>query len=108
MIAREWKARCPLAHKQGFINHLYQTGVKETSETVGFQGAQILTRDLEFSVEITLISYWENLEQITAFAGDDISIARLYPEDDKYELDPDHFVTHYQVVESRWVGETKS
>ncbi|KXF81574.1 antibiotic biosynthesis monooxygenase family protein [Enterovibrio coralii] len=103
MIAREWKARCPKQHEQGFIDYLYETGVKETSETEGFLGAQIFNRDLDGNAEITLISYWKTLECIKAFAGEDIGIAKLYPEDDKYELDPDRHVSHYKVVENRWV-----
>ncbi|WP_325895079.1 antibiotic biosynthesis monooxygenase family protein [Grimontia sp. NTOU-MAR1] len=101
MIAREWKVRCPRYHEEGFISYLYETGVKETSETEGFQGAQIFKRDIDGKSEITLISYWKDLECIKAFAGEDIGIARLYPEDEKYELKPDFHVSHYEVVESR-------
>lgn len=102
MIAREWKATCPQKHKEGFISYLYETGIKDTSTTDGFLGAQIFTRDLVLEVEITLITYWQSLEQIKAFAGDDISVAKLYPEDDKYELKPDTEVIHYQVNENSW------
>lgn len=77
--------------------------MKDTSNTKGFKGAQILSRDLGKSVEITLVSFWDNIESIKKFAGEDISKARLYPEDYKYELDPDEFVNHYQVVESKWL-----
>ncbi|MCG8551952.1 MAG: hypothetical protein MI799_16255 [Desulfobacterales bacterium] len=104
MFAREWKAKCPSHHKEGFIKYLYQTGVKETSETKGFKGAQIFSRDVsDDNVEITLISYWDTLESIKAFAGENIGIAKLYPEDAVYELEPDDFVTHYEVVENMWV-----
>ncbi len=104
MFAREWKARTPYKHKDGFINYLYETGIKDTSSTKGFKGSQILTRDLEDKVEIILITYWDSLESIKAFAGEDIGIARLYPEDEKYELEPDTFVLHYEVVESSFIN----
>jgi heme-degrading monooxygenase HmoA len=100
MFAREWKSRCPLKHKEGFIKYLYETGVKDTSATKGYKGSQILTRDLEDKVEIILISYWDTLDSIKAFAGEDIGVAKLYPEDEKYELDPDTFVLHYEVIEN--------
>jgi heme-degrading monooxygenase HmoA len=103
MFAREWKARCPLHQKEGFIKYLYQTGIKDTSTTSGFRGAQIFIREFGGGNEITLISYWDCLDSIKAFAGDDIGLARLYPEDDKYELEPDDFVTHYEVVENKWL-----
>ncbi|TBR41614.1 antibiotic biosynthesis monooxygenase [Marinomonas agarivorans] len=102
MIAREWKARLPLAEKDGFLNYLDETGVKETSSTPGFRGAQVLVRDLDSKAEVTLITYWSNLEVIKAFSGKNISKAKLYPEDEKYKLEPDTFVNHYEVVENVW------
>jgi len=53
-------------------------------------------------VEITLIIYWNSINSIKDFAGDDISLARLYPENYRYELDSDDFVLHYKVVENIW------
>ena len=103
MFAREWKARCPMHQKEGFIEYLRQTGVKDTSATVGFKGAQVFTRALAEGIEVTLITYWDSLDSIKAYSGDDIGVARLYPDDSKYELDPDEFVTHYEVVESLWL-----
>ena len=100
MIAREWKARCPNKHKDGFVSYLYDTGIKDASETIGFKAAQIFVRDIDNNIEITLITYWDSLQSIKAFSGDDIAVAKLYPEDEKYELDPDGFVLHYQVVEN--------
>jgi len=102
MYCREWKARCPKNKEKSFIKYLYQTGVKDTSETPGFKGAQILSRDIGNKIEITLNSYWESLESIKVFAGENIHVAKLYPEDSKYELEPDTFVNHYQVIENQW------
>lgn len=103
MIAREWRATCPKEHEKGFIAYLYETGIKDTAATKGFLGAQILNRDLAGDVEITLLTYWENMECIKAFAGEDINVARLYPEDDKYKLKPNHHVNHYEVCENMWL-----
>ncbi|PMR76543.1 antibiotic biosynthesis monooxygenase [Billgrantia endophytica] len=103
MHAREWKCRCPLEHRDAFIDYLYETGVRETSETSGFQGAQIFTRDVEGMAEITLITYWDALSSIEAFAGVDISKAKLYPEDGKYQLQPELTVQHYAVIEYSFV-----
>ncbi len=102
MIAREWKARCPQHQKKGFIEYLYNTGIKESAKTDGYQGAQIFAREFNDQVEITLITYWESMNSIKSFAGDDISLARLYPEDYRYELEPDNFVLHYEVVKNIW------
>jgi heme-degrading monooxygenase HmoA len=99
MIAREWKCRVPENHSEGFTAYLHDTGIRDSSETPGFLGAQIFRRLLPDKVELTLITYWDKLESIKAFAGNDIEKARLYPEDGVYELEPDVFVRHYEVVE---------
>ncbi|HAS6195043.1 TPA: antibiotic biosynthesis monooxygenase, partial [Vibrio vulnificus] len=51
----------------------------------------------------TLLTYWEDLDCIKSFAGEDISIAKLYPEDEKYKLNPDLHVSHYEVRENMWL-----
>ena len=61
-------------------------------------------REVEQGSEVTLITFWESLESIEAFAGKAIGKAKLYPEDDKYEIVPDLVVRHYEVVEQH-IGE---
>ncbi len=107
MIAREWKCRVPEAHNEGFTGYLYQTGIKDSSATPGFLGAQILRRSLAAEIELALITYRANLESIKAFAGNDISQARLYPEDEVYELEPDLSVQHYEVIEHQFSAEQR-
>lgn len=103
MIAREWKARLPIEEKEGFLQYLHRTGVQETSSTSGFKGAQVLVNTVGTKVEVRLITYWESLASIEVFAGKDITKAKLYPEDYKYKLEPDDFVTHYEVAENTWL-----
>ena len=98
MIAREWKCRVPEVHSEGFTDYLHETGIKDSSAIPGFQGAQILRRHVADKVELTLVTYWDELDSVKAFAGEDISRARLYPEDAVYELEPDLAVQHYEVV----------
>jgi hypothetical protein len=42
------------------------------------------------------------LSFIEAFAGDDIGKAKLYPEDYKYEIEPELTVQYYEVLEHRF------
>ena len=105
MIAREWKCRVPEAHCDGFTGYLYETGIRDSSATSGFLGAQILRRPFSGKIELTLVTYRDNLESIKAFAGQDISQARLYPEDEVYELEPDLLVNHYEVIEHQFSPE---
>jgi hypothetical protein len=58
-------------------------------------------------VELTLITYWDKMESIKAFAGNDISRVRLYPEDAVYEPEPDLSVQHYEVIEHQFSPEQR-
>jgi heme-degrading monooxygenase HmoA len=51
--------------------------------------------------EFVMISLWSSEEAIRAFAGDDISIAVFYPEDDRYLIERELTATHYEVVDRR-------
>ncbi len=99
MIARAWKCICPFHQREGFLAYLNETGVKDVSAIPGFLGAQILERTLDDAVEMTLISYWESEDAIRKFAGEEIDVARLYPDDARYEIVADQHVTHYKIVE---------
>lgn len=108
MIAREWKARLPANQKEEFLSYLDKTGVQDSAATEGFKGAQVLVRHLSDQVEVTLITYWDNLEVIESFAGENIGMARLYPDDEKYQLEPNRFVSHYEVAASVWPQTVKA
>jgi len=44
------------------------------------------------------VSFWESLEVIKAFAGSDPERARYYPEDERFLLDFEPNVEHYEVL----------
>ena len=75
------------------------TGMAEYRQTPGNRGAHMLTRDLDGGrTEIVTLSFWESRDAIHGFAGDDIEQAVFYPEDDRYLVDRETTVTHYEVA----------
>jgi len=98
MYVREWKCICPLETREGFIDYLHQTGVKDTQEIDQCQGFQILQRELEQQVEITLLTYWHSFSAMKLYAGDNLYKAVLYPQDDRYRIESDLEVKIYQQV----------
>ena len=59
----------------------------------------MLVRRHDGRADFTLISYWESMEHVKAFAGDDPEVAVFYPEDDDFLIDRETTVTHHEVVE---------
>ena len=73
-------------------------GIAGYRATPGNQGAQLLTRDLgDGRTEIVTLSWWDSLDSVRAFAGDDVDVARYYPEDDEYLTDREATVSHFVV-----------
>ena len=47
--------------------------------------------------EVVTLSFWTSLDAVRAFAGDDVSAAVFYPEDDRFLVDRERTVTHHEV-----------
>ena len=61
--------------------------------------------DLAFWTEIVLISLWESMAAVRAFAGENPERSVYYPEDDQYLLEMEPLVRHYEVAEQLLPGD---
>ena len=98
MIARTWIGRTKAKDAEAYAKVVLETGIVDLKATPGNRGALLLRRTDEKEAEFVLISLWDSLESIEAFAGDDIDKARYYPEDDPFLLQKAEKVVHYDVV----------
>ena len=48
--------------------------------------------------EFITYSLWDSLDAIRGFAGDDIEAAVYYPEDERFLIEQDDRVKHYEIV----------
>ena len=78
--------------------YLRGTGLADYVKTPGNHGVSMLVRRHDGRADFTLISYWESMEHVKAFAGDDPEVAVFYPEDDDFLIDRETTVTHHDVV----------
>ena len=63
-----------------YVEIVERTGMAGYRKTPGNVDAQIVTRDLgDGRTELLTFSWWEGLDRIRAFAGDDIETAKYYP-----------------------------
>ena len=101
MILRRWRSRIRTADRAEYAAYIAATGGSDYSATPGNLGFQMLFRDLDDgSSEVTTLSWWRTLGDIAAFAGNDITVARYYPEDDRFLLERPERVEHHEIVES--------
>jgi heme-degrading monooxygenase HmoA len=100
MIARIWHGVVSSDKSDEYVEYLNQTGVPDLRATPGNKEVKVHRRKEEDLVHFLLISYWDSLDSIAAFAGSDIDKARYYPRDREYLLELEPGVLHYEVLES--------
>ncbi len=100
MIARVWRGMVRAEDADDYAAYVQQTGIEGYLQTPGNQGAWLLRRADGDRVEIVTLSFWDSAGAIEAFAGEDISRAVYYPEDERYLLERDPAVLHYQVPDA--------
>ena len=71
--------------------------IPDYKSTEGFVKLTFLRRRDEDFAYFELITFWQNMEVIKNFAGDDYDKAKYYPEDKKYLIDFPEEVTHFEV-----------
>ncbi|MGZ4788230.1 MAG: antibiotic biosynthesis monooxygenase family protein [Terriglobales bacterium] len=64
----------------------------------GFQGAHLLRRNAGEEVEFVTLCYFDNLDSVRAFAGDDYTVAVVPPEARKLLNRFDQTSEHYETV----------
>ncbi|MGZ4549613.1 MAG: antibiotic biosynthesis monooxygenase family protein [Blastococcus sp.] len=99
MIARIWRGWVRTEDREAYVEYIERTGIAEYRDTPGNQGAWMLARDLgDDRTEIVTFSFWSSRDAIRGFAGDDIEQAVFYPEDDRFLVERETTVTHFEVV----------
>jgi heme-degrading monooxygenase HmoA len=98
MVARTWRGWTNAADIDRYAEYVRETGVEGLAETEGNLGVYVFTRSDGERAEIVVTSLWDSLDAIRAFAGDEISRAVFYPEDDEFLVDREWTCIHYDVA----------
>jgi heme-degrading monooxygenase HmoA len=97
MIARIWRGKVRAQDADEYAAYVQETGIKRYKQTPGNRGAWLMRRVDGGRAEIITLSFWDSLEAIEGFAGADAERAVFYPEDDRFLIERDVRVTHYEV-----------
>jgi len=100
MIARIWKGWTKSSDADRYLDYVLETGAKEYRTTAGNRGAYILRRQLGDRTEFLTLSFWDSMEAVKRFAGQDAERAVFYPEDDKFLIDRERTVTHFELIDA--------
>ena len=91
-ILREWRALVRRELAGEYADYVRRTGLAAYRSTPGNIWAAVAIREVNAqSSEIVTLSLWRSFE-----AGNDVSRARYFPEDDRYLLSKPEAVLHYE------------
>jgi heme-degrading monooxygenase HmoA len=97
VIARVWRGATAVADEDAYADYIERSGMESARALPGNLGAYALHRPDGDRAEFVTVILWDSPDSIRAFAGDEIERAVFFPEDDRYLVDRDLTVTHYDV-----------
>ncbi len=98
MIARSWHGRVPAEKGEAYYAYLNRTGLRDFRATPGNLGVLVERWTEGGETHYLLTSFWDSVEAIKRFAGEDHAVARYYPEDDAFLLEREPLVRHAEVL----------
>ncbi len=100
MIARIWHGVTMAAQADEYVEYLKQTGLPDYAATEGNRGVYLLRKIDGDQAHFLTLTFWDSVEAIQKFAGDNVEKAKYYPDDAQFLLELEPFVQHYEVLHS--------
>jgi heme-degrading monooxygenase HmoA len=110
MISRHWKGIARPGQEDAYVHHLMTDTFPLLRRLPGFVRASILQRRVAAGTEFQIVTVWESIESIKAFAGDQVETAVVPEEVQRLMVSYEGEVAHYEirdVVESRGIIDGK-
>ena len=98
MIVRMWHGTVPTPKAGAYREFLKARAIPDYQSVEGNISVHILERSEGAITHFVTLTFWEDMESIKAFAGEDVSAAKYYPEDQDFLLEFEPKVVHYELV----------
>ena len=99
MIMRIWRGITAKEQADAYLEHLRQTALPALKGCTGLRGAWVLRRLQGEQCEFQVLTLWDSMQALQAYAGKQPERAVYYDEDDKYLLDMEPLVRLYEVAD---------
>jgi heme-degrading monooxygenase HmoA len=100
MISRHWKGVAKPGQAEAYVRHLTSETFPSLARIPGFIRASILKRNLETGTEFQIVTVWESLDAIKAFAGREPDVAVVPTIVRAMMSSYDQRVVHYEIIEN--------
>ena len=96
-ILRMWTGTTRTGDADHYEKYLVETGLRGYTNTPGNLSAYFTRRERGGVTEFCLVTIWQDETALRTFAGDQLERAVFYPEDDRYLVDRDLTVAHFDI-----------
>ena len=93
-----WHGRVPSTKAPAYCEFTKGRAIPDYRSVPGNISVHILERAEGDVTHFITLTFWESLDAIRGFAGDDVEKAKYYPEDADFLLEYEPRVVHYEVV----------
>lgn len=100
MVTRIWKGRTSRERADDYGDFLKRTAYLDYGRVEGNRGWLLLRQDREEDVEFAFVSFWDSMESLRTYAGDDVEKPKYYAQDRAALLELPERVDHYETVDT--------
>ncbi len=97
MIVRTWHGRTTLSDADAYEAFMVERAAPDYGSVKGLKQLFFTRRDEGDIAHFLLITVWDSMDAVKAFAGDDPAKAKYYPEDDRYLLEKEDCSLNHRV-----------
>jgi len=100
MIARRWHGIVPKAKADPYRKLMLDIAIPDYRSVPGNRGAWCLQREEGEVVHFEMLTFWDDLAVIEAFAGTPVDKAKYYDFDADFLIEMEPHVLHFEVSET--------
>jgi heme-degrading monooxygenase HmoA len=98
MIVRIWRGFAESDKADAYHQHVTEHVFPSLQEIAGHFRAYLLRREVAGRVEFLAVTFWDSIDAVKQFAGDDPDVAVVEPEARAVLMEFDSFVSTYEVA----------
>src|ERR1700737_1236508 len=99
IIARKWHGAVPRAKSEEYLERMRTVALPDYKSTAGNRGAFCLHRVEADIAHFDMLTFWDDVDAIKRFAGEDIQVAKYYDFDRSFLIELEPTVQHYTVYD---------
>jgi heme-degrading monooxygenase HmoA len=104
MVARIWHGRTSADKSDEYRQYLFDVGVKKIATLPGNRGVQMMMNKTADEGEFMVVSYWDSIDAIKGYAGENYTRVHDLPRDKDFLIDPETLVRHFELDVNLWQG----